>query len=369
MMAKMFPASLCEPRLLAGRSVLLAVLLLAPAAAIAARPEVEFDASQTVTVADATTAEFAAAHRDRKLIAARIDLSALVRRGDAGDLVDIVYRIETSLDDRDAPIVFDFAPKTTLAADVAGSIAVDRQTDASRSFQGSGRGQYFPFASASAALSSSANEQTTAHYELLPAKQLVAASGTIGRGRGAFFKLRASRQTSLEGAKSFVIVLDAPRGWRASTLRISAEARSIVGGAMADNDEATTCGRSEFFVAMHQAGDREARDTAAALAAAQQKLAQSDAALVAYRKPDVTEKMRRALDDVTALVDAKKRKSSSASATSDRLATDVKTAARVRDRIATQLAMLNATDKTAELASNSSGEKTPGDRFERFSPQ
>ena len=118
----------------------------------------------------------------------------------------------------------DYLPKTQLSSDVVGKVAVDAKKGGSANIGGSLSARYDGIGAGS--LNAGANKSSESHvrYELLPPLELLAASGTILRGYGAYFKLRPSKQTSLEGAKEFVCVLRVPAAWQAGTVTIRCEA-------------------------------------------------------------------------------------------------------------------------------------------------
>jgi hypothetical protein len=99
-------------------------------------------------------------------------------------------------------------------------------------------------------------------YELVPPQECVAASGTISRGFGVYFKLRRMRQSLLEGAKQLVFVFRAPRTWRGDFLHVHCEAMGIQRGVLRQLDEEVSCGQAEFLVALYLEGDEESKRVA-----------------------------------------------------------------------------------------------------------
>jgi hypothetical protein len=223
----------------------------------AARPEVEFDAASLVSAEDVTTAAFRAAHPGEKLIAVRVEISSLVRRGNAADLAEVLYRVEAG--DREM-LVFDFAPKTTLSPLAAGTVAVERDTDAQTQLRANVAGRYFPFAEGDAAFAQAINEQTRLRYELPAPQEVLVTAGSTQRRRGVFVKLRASRRGSLEGAKAVAVLFVVPQNWRGGVVHVEAEARSTVGGVLGKDGEAVVCGTASLATGVHLAGDLAARD-------------------------------------------------------------------------------------------------------------
>jgi hypothetical protein len=99
-------------------------------------------------------------------------------------------------------------------------------------------------------------------YELLPPLESLAASGTIGRSTGVYFKLKPSPRTTLEGGKEFVLVLRVPEEWRADVVELRCTARGVRRGTLAALDDQTDWGRARFTIALYQQGDRAAKEAA-----------------------------------------------------------------------------------------------------------
>src|SRR5437588_465645 len=102
--------------------------------------------------------------------------------------------------------VHDFAPATQLTSDISHEIETTKTTKRDRTLDGSLGGQLpIPGADAAAHLTPSITaalsncETATEKINRLPPKYAVVVSGTSSSGRGAFFKLKRSSQTSLEG--------------------------------------------------------------------------------------------------------------------------------------------------------------------------
>lgn len=320
------------------RAVCAATLCLAATSALGARPEVEFDAPSVVAASDITTPEFRTAHPGEKLIAVRVEISSLVRRGDAKDLAEVLFRIEAT--DRDMQL-FDFGPKTTLAPLAAGSVAVERDTDARTSVRANVAGRYFPFAEGDAALSKEVNEQTRLRYELPAPQEVVVTSGSTQRRRGVFVKLRASHRGSLEGANAIAAVYAVPQNWRGGMFAVEAEARSTVGGVLGEQGDAVVCGAASFATGVYLAGDLVAREAVERLAAAEKAYTCAEAEYARERKRDFDDKVRDAFDGLVALAHSNPRRDREAA---DRLAAEAILASHrvARDRAIERLTELNA---------------------------
>ena len=224
----------------------------------ASQPVVTFDIRDVVVCRDITTDEFAASNPGQKLIEAKFQISSLIR-GDAQQLAELFHRIESPRPDLR---VVDYHPRTTLDTDIASNVGVETGVEATRSAVFGLAGKYDGYLSGDASASKASKDSTTYRYELLPPMDLVAASGTTRRGTGAYFKLRPSPRTSLEGAKDFVIILRVPQSWRADYVRVTCESLGRTSGGGLIPSDLVPCGRARFLVALHQEGDASARRAA-----------------------------------------------------------------------------------------------------------
>ncbi len=243
-----------------------------PSAAAGAGPCVEFDVSYLVGCRDVTPPEFAEVNPQEKLIEAKFQVSSLIAASREDDLVQYLYRIESP---RQTFQVVDYLPKTTLSTDVAGNLNIKKQQEKSSSIGITVSGHYDKLITGNATGSHGVSKSSSVQYELLPPLTLVAAAGTTRRGSGAYFKLKPSKRTSLEGAKDFMLVLRVPRSWRADYVLVHCEAlarrrdfaRALAGPAV--------CGRASLLVALYQEGDAQAKSIAARLTLAERTLRQA----------------------------------------------------------------------------------------------
>lgn len=236
----------------------------------AARPCVQFDVVPVAEAEDVSTPEFLAANPSEKLIRIQLPISSLVRLGSENGLLQYLYVISGTTT---SPFqIVDYAPSTTLASDVTGPMAVEASTGNATSVGLKALApQDFPVkADASANLSTSSSNST--RLQKLPPLQLIAASGTMHRGVSAYFKLKPSTQTTLEGDKMFEIVARVHSTWRAGVLQVSCAAfgqpRTGVSGSQAD----LVCGRNNFVVGTYCVGDEMAKQKVRKLAETQQRL-------------------------------------------------------------------------------------------------
>jgi hypothetical protein len=250
-------------------TLLLVAASVLPCAASAAALDVSFDVTPSVACRDVTTAEFAEANPDERLVEARFEVSSLIRRGKEDALLEYFYRVESPW--RTLRIT-DYTPKTTLASDMAGNVAVEDKREATRGLGVTVAAPLdWPVKFGSSGELAAKNLHAT-RYELVPPMTAVAASGTLDRGHSVYFKLRPSRSTSLEGAKSFTLVARVAAGWRADYVHLTCTATGVTKGLISPLDEQTVCGRRRFVVALYAEGDASAKSAAERLVRAESEL-------------------------------------------------------------------------------------------------
>ncbi len=240
--------------------------------AVAASPDVSFDVTPSVGCRDVTTAEFAEANPDERLVEAQIEVSSLIRQGNEEDLLQYFYRFDSP---RRTLRIVDYAPQTTLASDLAGNVTIEKKEESTKGLAATVTA---PFAwpvklAGSGELASKTLDST--RYELVPPMTAVAASGTLDRGYGVYFKLKPSRSTSLEGSKRFSMTFRVPRNWRADYVHLSCTASAAVQGLLGPLDEPFVCGRRKFVVALYAEGDASAKAAAERLVRAESELLKS----------------------------------------------------------------------------------------------
>jgi hypothetical protein len=249
--------------------VVAALLWLAASPALSGPPRVEFDVATSVACREVTTPEFAAAFPSEKLMQATFNISSLVRRGRQSDLAEFFYRIESP---QGTLRIVDHLPRQELASPYVGPIAVEKKDEASAKIGGLITGHYPPFSNAQLNAQAGTTNGMVVRYEMLPPKELLAASGTLNRERGVYFKLRPSAQTSLEGAKQFICVLRVPRGWRGDCVRIDCQAACDARSSWPIGEGPSDGGAASFLVALFAAGDEEARHVMTQVVTADEQL-------------------------------------------------------------------------------------------------
>jgi hypothetical protein len=243
-----------------------------PQAAQAEPPEVSFDVTPSVGCRDVTTAEFAEANPDERLVEARIEVSSLIRQGKEDDSLQYFYRFDSP---RRTLRIVDYVPKTTLASDLAGNVTIEKKQETTKGFGMTVTAPLEWPVKLGGSGEMAAKTLDSTRYELVPPMTAVAASGTLDRGYSVYFKLRLSRSTSLEGAKPFTLVLRVPHSWRADYVHLSCTASGTAKGLLGPLDEQVVCGRRKFVVALYVEGDASAKAAAERLVRAESELLNS----------------------------------------------------------------------------------------------
>ncbi len=128
--------------------------------------------------------------------------------------------------------VHSFSPSTQLTSDLSKETETTTTTKKERSL-GATLGGALPaphgamVAQVSLAINAntSASETVTEKLNRLPPKYAVIVSGTSSDGRGVFFKLKRSSQSSLEGVHELAVVFLAPVEWQRGEVSVVCSAR------------------------------------------------------------------------------------------------------------------------------------------------
>lgn len=240
-----------------------------PAARATTQPEVQFDVNNTLGCRDVTPASFRELNPEEKLVEAKFQVSAFLNRGSEDDLLQFVYDVVST---RRTMRIIDYWPKTTLATDLAGNIAIE---DKQEQDQHVGLSLATP-TNASLKFGTTGDlgtkEQHSLKYEMLPHMLPVSASGTRDRGYGVYFKLKPSRRSSLEGAKEFTLVFRVAKLWRGDFVQLSCHALGTRRSVMPPLSETLPCGEHRFTLALYVEGDAEAKALAQRLVQAEAQL-------------------------------------------------------------------------------------------------
>jgi len=210
---------------------------------------VRFDAEPLVPCLDITDDEFAAFHPDERVVEARVRLSTLVRFGVKQDDLRLFIAVHSA---SPSTRVHDFLPKTTVDSAYATNLSIETNQEYLKSLGLTASGA-LDLVKISGNGGLSKKDIQKVRYELLPPKETLTASGTLERGTGVYFKLRGSGQISLEGSQEYIVALRVPKEWRGGLVAVQAKAYGKKG---------KPAGRSQFLLALYQAGDGEAKDAA-----------------------------------------------------------------------------------------------------------
>lgn len=226
-----------------------------------AKPYVEFDFTRAAEVRDVTPPERLEQYPQQRLIEMSFPVSVRFRGVAAEDVDELDIEINGATS---GLRVFDFAPDTQLASDVECTIETTRTVKKDRSLDGSLGGTIpVPVADAVAHITPSINaaisrgETATEKLKRLPPKYAVVVSGTSSEGRGVFFKLKRSTQTSLEGVHELAVTFVVPADWQAGKVVVGC---SAVGSRKVFwMDKSATLGRAASDVKVYLAGSTASR--------------------------------------------------------------------------------------------------------------
>lgn len=200
---------------------------LSPGVALAA-PTVEFDFARTAEARDVTPVERVAQYPSQRLVEISLPVSVRFRGVPLDDVDELTIEINAAAS---GMRVLDFAPRTQLASDIAQPIETTTTTKSDRSLEGTlGGALPVPFGAEVARVTPSISagtgncETVTEKLNRLPPKHAIVVSGTSNEGRGVFFKIKRSSQTSLEGVHEFAVTFIVPAGWRGSDVHVGCAA-------------------------------------------------------------------------------------------------------------------------------------------------
>jgi hypothetical protein len=231
-------------------------------------PRVRFDTMPAVGCRDVTDDEFAWLHPGERLLEARFEISSILDSGSEADLTEFYFRMTSP---QQSFRVVDYAPRTKLASDYNGGITIEKKKEASKGLGLAVTGGWESAKVTGHGDAGTKNTLTTKYEQVAPMES-VTASGTIQNGYGVYFKLRRSRQDTLEGAKEYQVIFRAPAQWRGDILQVECEARGMQRGIVHQLDEEVRCGYSQVPIALYLAGDEQAQRIAEQFATSNHRL-------------------------------------------------------------------------------------------------
>ncbi len=153
--------------------------------------------------------------------------------------------------------VADYAPRTQLYSDVDGTIAIEQRQERKSNIGLNANGSAAGAVDLAANLGHGNTVGSSERFQKIPTQKLLLASGTVSRGKGAYFKFRHSPQTTLEGGQEIILKLRVPSSWRGGMLRVDCQASGKEKQLFGEYD--FMAGNSSFVVATWLKGDSEAR--------------------------------------------------------------------------------------------------------------
>ncbi len=212
----------------ASRTFLGLMLGLSAWSAASAAPYVEFDFARTAECLDVTPSCSSEVYPNKRIVKVTVPISVRFRGVSADDIDELDIEINAA---SAGLYVQDFAPTTQLTSDVAQPIESTITTKKDHSLDASlGGALPVPYAELVAHVTPSINAGTTRSHTAtekvnrLPPMQPIVVSGTASEGRGVFFKIKRSSQTSLEGVHELTVSFIVPKNWQGSAVRVSCNA-------------------------------------------------------------------------------------------------------------------------------------------------
>jgi hypothetical protein len=230
----------------------------------AGAPYVEFDFARAAECRDVTPPERIAQVPTHRFVQLVLPVSVRFR----GLAMNDVDELDIEINGAAAGLrVIDFSPSTQLASDIAQEIETTTTTKRARSLDGTlGGGLPVPYAGLVAHVSPSINaglsgsETATEKTNRLPPKHAIVVSGTSSEGRGVFFKLKRSSQTSLEGVHELAVTFVVPAEWQGGQVRVGCSARGQRRILLLKHD--ATLGRAAGDVQLHRTDGSIIREVA-----------------------------------------------------------------------------------------------------------
>lgn len=217
-------------------------------------PYVEFDFARSAECRDVTPPERVAQVPTHRFVQLVLPVSVRFH----GLSMNDVEELDIEINGATAGLrVIDFSPTTQLASDFARQIETTTTTQRARSLDGTlGGGLPVPVSGLIAHVSPSINaglsgsETATEKTNRLPPKHAIVVSGTSSEGRGVFFKLKRSSQTSLEGVHELAVTFVVPANWQGGKVRVGCSARGQRRILLLKHD--ATLGRAAGDVQLHR---------------------------------------------------------------------------------------------------------------------
>lgn len=282
----LFPAPVCRPLPRGGAPVAAAAKSAKPAtnfrtlllvccgvlcSATGLRAEqVRFDIPP-ITVAQPASSEAAVSPLPgQKLIRIPLRLSALVG-GSRPTAIDQLMVHVHCIDGTTS--VVDYAPRTEVASPYAGSLEVSKTEEKQQQLGFSVDAGYAKVVNGGVGGDLVNKDTESVKFQRVAPVEIVAASGTFERGRGAYFKLRATPLQVLEGDKRFQLIVSVPDDWQTGLVEVRVAASGLQPRfGLSSGSEMRTLGRANYVVAAFLDEDATVRSAAMAFVEAEAAL-------------------------------------------------------------------------------------------------
>ncbi|QDS92133.1 hypothetical protein FF011L_08690 [Roseimaritima multifibrata] len=235
----------------------------------AADPTIRFDLPPLAVADSVVPCETANPLPGQQLVRIPLRISALIDSPRSPRVDQIMVRV-FSLDAQAS--VADYAPRTEVSSPYEGGMEVSRSNEKSQSMGLSIKGGYPSVADGSMLGDMGKKETESVKYKRVAPVEVVAASGTLGRGKGVYFKLRATALQVLEGDKQFELLLSVPLSWRGGLLDVSITADSTKSTFAGLDSETVRVGQASFIVATFLDCDPAVRRAAMELVKSESRL-------------------------------------------------------------------------------------------------
>ncbi len=244
---------------------ILLVVLLALPQCLLANP-VQFDIPQLAPATTVPVGQIAPRLPESLHVRLQLDISTLVASGFSGRVEEATIKI---LAHRPLVQVADFWPRTEMVSQYSSMISVSEEQDRLKQASINAIGGYPGVGSAKSQAYFHDHLNRDVQYQQAPPMQLLSAAGTLHRRSGVYFKLRSTPQVTLEGLRTFVVVLEVPSAWRGDLLEVQANA---YGKHKEDSKGMQELGQERFWVAVYRDDDQQAASFAIGFAQQQSKL-------------------------------------------------------------------------------------------------
>lgn len=231
--------------------------------------QIQFDVNSSAPVRSLYSEGAFTQFPNSRLVSLELNVSTLFQPGAAQSTKEILIQCMSR---REGVLIVDYTPKTELQSDVFGPMQVIQENDNSRELNLQGLGGYPGIGSAAGAWNSSEFQRQSVQYAQRPNLELTLASGSLHRQRGAYFKIRPNSQSTLEGAKTFGLILSVPANWRADFLDVTIQA---AGEDPRNPRRQTVLAKQSFVVGVYQQNDTVAAGAVAEYVKQQSNLIRS----------------------------------------------------------------------------------------------